>query len=207
MDSVLKTWGFRTCRDPFQQNSSQGSEGNKGQKSTPLREVCLPFGASEPAKQGWKGLVLMPFVEAQEFGSPNTLTKKQWRRWRLLLLPFLLFMVGPAIVFVLAPFCLLGLSISYFVDRKISPESVSRKPFHVKAWNWFKSFARWCARFWSEGPTIDGNWDSPKQAPTSFSGKTLPCSVCGKPVQVPAKYGRAKTATCSDCSPIKRSLR
>ena len=39
MDSVLKSWGFRTFRDPFQENSSQGIEGNKGQKSTPLREV------------------------------------------------------------------------------------------------------------------------------------------------------------------------
>ena len=39
MDSVLKSWGFRTSRDPFQQNSSQGLEANKGQKSTPLREV------------------------------------------------------------------------------------------------------------------------------------------------------------------------
>ena len=39
MDSVLKSWGFRTSRDPFQQNSSQALEGNKGQKSTPLREV------------------------------------------------------------------------------------------------------------------------------------------------------------------------
>jgi len=39
MDSVRKSWGFRTSRDPFQQNSSQGLEGNKGQKSTPLREV------------------------------------------------------------------------------------------------------------------------------------------------------------------------
>ena len=39
MDSVRKSWGFRTFRDPFQENSSQGLEGNKGQKSTPLREV------------------------------------------------------------------------------------------------------------------------------------------------------------------------
>ena len=39
MDSVHKSWGFRTFRDPFQENSSQGIEGNKGQKSTPLREV------------------------------------------------------------------------------------------------------------------------------------------------------------------------
>ena len=39
MDSVLKSWGFRTSRDPFQENSSQGLEANKGQKSTPLREV------------------------------------------------------------------------------------------------------------------------------------------------------------------------
>ena len=39
MDSVRKSWGFRTFRDPFQENRSQGIEGNKGQKSTPLREV------------------------------------------------------------------------------------------------------------------------------------------------------------------------
>ena len=39
MDSVLKSWGFRTSRDPFQQNSTQGLEANKVQKSTPLREV------------------------------------------------------------------------------------------------------------------------------------------------------------------------
>ena len=42
MDSVLKSWGFRTSRDPFQENSSQALEGNKGQKSTPLREVVCP---------------------------------------------------------------------------------------------------------------------------------------------------------------------
>ena len=41
MDSVLKSWGFRTSRDPFQENSSQGLEANKGQKSTPLREVVF----------------------------------------------------------------------------------------------------------------------------------------------------------------------
>ena len=41
MDSVRKSWGFRTFRDPFQENSSQGIEGNKGQKSTPLREVVF----------------------------------------------------------------------------------------------------------------------------------------------------------------------
>ena len=43
MDSVLKSWGFRTSRDPFQQNSSQGLEANKGQKTTPLREVVCPL--------------------------------------------------------------------------------------------------------------------------------------------------------------------
>ena len=42
MDSVLKSWGFRTFRDPFQENSSQGLEANKGQKTTPLREVVCP---------------------------------------------------------------------------------------------------------------------------------------------------------------------
>ena len=43
MDSVLKSWGFRTSRDPFQENSSQGLEANKGQKSTPLRRVVCPL--------------------------------------------------------------------------------------------------------------------------------------------------------------------
>ena len=42
MDRVLKSWGFRTSQDPFQENSSQGLEAIKGQKFTPLREVvCL----------------------------------------------------------------------------------------------------------------------------------------------------------------------
>ena len=42
MDSVRKSLGFRTSRDPFQENRSQALEGNKGQKSTPLREVVCP---------------------------------------------------------------------------------------------------------------------------------------------------------------------
>ena len=42
MDSVLKSLGFRTSRDPFQENSSQGLKANKGQKSTPLRRVVCP---------------------------------------------------------------------------------------------------------------------------------------------------------------------
>ena len=43
MDSVRKSWGFRTFRDPFQENSSQGLEANRGQKSTPLRRVVCPL--------------------------------------------------------------------------------------------------------------------------------------------------------------------
>ena len=43
MDSVHKSWGFRTFRDPFKENSSQGLEANKGQKSTPLRRVVCPL--------------------------------------------------------------------------------------------------------------------------------------------------------------------
>ena len=42
MDSVRKPWGFRTSRDPFQENSSQGLETNKGQKSPPLRRMVCP---------------------------------------------------------------------------------------------------------------------------------------------------------------------
>ena len=45
MDSVRKSLGFRTSRDPFQENSNQGFEAKKGQKSTPLRRVVCP-GAS-----------------------------------------------------------------------------------------------------------------------------------------------------------------
>ena len=51
MDSALKSWGFRTSRDPFQENSSQGSEGNKGQKSTPLRRGVCPLERDEPLRR------------------------------------------------------------------------------------------------------------------------------------------------------------
>ena len=51
MDSVLKSWGFRTSRDPFQENSSQGLEGNKGQKSTPLRRGVCPLERDEPLRR------------------------------------------------------------------------------------------------------------------------------------------------------------
>ena len=165
----------------------------KDRKNTPLTTSAHWSGY----KSGSPGY-LMPFVEAQDFVGPNTLTKKQWRRWRLLMLPMMLFVAGPALL-IGGLGLLIPLSIGYFVERNISPESVNRKPFHVKAWNWFKSFARWCARFWSEGPTIDGNWNTPRPAPKSSGGKTLPCSVCGTPVQIPAKFGRAKTAKCSNC--------
>ena len=51
MDSVRKSWGFRTSRDPFQENSSQGLEGNKGQKSTPLREVVCPLERDDSSRK------------------------------------------------------------------------------------------------------------------------------------------------------------
>ena len=43
MDTVRKSRGFRTSQEPFQENSSQGSEVNKGQKSTPLRRGVCPL--------------------------------------------------------------------------------------------------------------------------------------------------------------------
>ena len=51
MDSVRKSWGFRTFQDPFQENSSQGIEGNKGQKSTPLREVVCPLERDDSSRK------------------------------------------------------------------------------------------------------------------------------------------------------------
>ena len=51
MDSVRKSWGFRTSRDPFQENSSQGLEANKGQKSTPLREVVCPLERDDSSRK------------------------------------------------------------------------------------------------------------------------------------------------------------
>ena len=51
MDSVRKSWGFRTFRDPFQENSSQGIEGNKGQKSTPLREVVCSLERDDSSRK------------------------------------------------------------------------------------------------------------------------------------------------------------
>ena len=51
MDSVRKSWGFRTFRDPLQENSSQGIEGNKGQKSTPSREVVCPLERDDSSRK------------------------------------------------------------------------------------------------------------------------------------------------------------
>ena len=143
-------------------------------------------------------MVLMPFSEANDFPSAP-ITRKHWRRWRLLHIPLMLFIAGPAVLITGTLFGI-GACIGYLVNKKLffGPDV---KPFHVMVWNWLKSFARWCARFWSEGPTIDGNWDPPKRTPAGLSSKTLPCSVCGKPVQLSIKYaGRSKTATCSDCA-------
>ena len=63
MDSVRKSWGFRTFRDPFQENSSQGLEGNKGQKSTPLREVVCSGASLEKSPPGfalWNVMTVTP---------------------------------------------------------------------------------------------------------------------------------------------------
>ena len=38
MDSVRKSWGFRTSRDPFQENSSQVLEANKDKNPHPYKE-------------------------------------------------------------------------------------------------------------------------------------------------------------------------
>ena len=51
MDSVRKSWGFRTFQDPLQENSSQGIEGNKGQKFTTLRRVVCPLERDESSRQ------------------------------------------------------------------------------------------------------------------------------------------------------------
>ena len=51
MDSVRKSLGFRTSRDPFQKNRSQALEGNKGQKSTPLREVVCPLERDDSSRK------------------------------------------------------------------------------------------------------------------------------------------------------------
>ena len=47
----LNHGGFRTFRDPFQENSSQGLEANKGQKSTPLREVVCPLERDDSSRK------------------------------------------------------------------------------------------------------------------------------------------------------------
>ena len=47
MDNVHKSLGFRTSRDPFQENSSQGIEGNKGKKFTPSRRVVCSGTSTE----------------------------------------------------------------------------------------------------------------------------------------------------------------
>ena len=37
--------------------------------------------------------------------------------------------------------------------------------------------------------------------------KQLPCTVCGEPVTVPAKYAKAKSATCGKCRQAEQSMR
>ena len=51
MDSVRESLGFRTSRDPCQENRSQALEGNKGQKSTPLREVVCPLERDDSSRK------------------------------------------------------------------------------------------------------------------------------------------------------------
>lgn len=47
MDNAHNRCEFRTFRDPFQEKRSQGTEGNKGQKSTPSREQAWPLERDE----------------------------------------------------------------------------------------------------------------------------------------------------------------
>ena len=142
----------------------------------------------------------MGYVEGQ--GYYTSLNAETWHRDRWFTILFVVFLVGPAVVFVIAPFCLLGLSISYFVDRKISPGSVSRKPFHEKALLWFKSFIRFCIRFWRTGliPELV------EREECRAAEKRVPCKVCGTPVLIARKYRHyfannpEATAICASCS-------
>ena len=59
MDSVRKSWGFRTSRDPFQENSSQALEGNKGQKSTPLRDLERLLKKKPPGFALWNVMTVL----------------------------------------------------------------------------------------------------------------------------------------------------
>ena len=79
MDSVLKSWGFRTYRDPFQENSSQGLEANKGQKSTPLRRVVCPL---EREKQPSRDLAVFAGAFTSLQFDPHRFFKRRepWRR-------------------------------------------------------------------------------------------------------------------------------
>ena len=45
--------------------------------------------------------------------------------------------------------------------------------------------------------TNDQRWENLRAG--SETAKHLPCSVCGEPVPIPAKYARAKSATCGQC--------
>ena len=47
MDKAHNRCEFRTFRDPFQEKRSQGTEGNKEQKSTPSREQAWPLERDE----------------------------------------------------------------------------------------------------------------------------------------------------------------
>ena len=76
MDSVHKSWGFRTFRDPFQENSSQGLEANKGQKSTPLRRVVCPLERDDSSRT--RAGITVRAVRALLEREPLKPTATQW---------------------------------------------------------------------------------------------------------------------------------
>ena len=90
----------------------------------------------------------MGYVEGQGFH--DKLNPKTWHRDRWIYVPVSLF-IGIPTALAAAPFLLLMLSVAYFVDRWISPGTVSRKSFLTKAWLWVKSTIRFFIRFWRTG--------------------------------------------------------
>ena len=79
MDSVLKSLGFRTSRDPFQENNSQGFEANKGQKSTLLRRMDCSL---EREKQPSRDLAVFAGAFTSLQFDPHRFFKRRepWRR-------------------------------------------------------------------------------------------------------------------------------
>lgn len=100
-------------------------------------------------------------------------------------------------------------------EKPLSLAGATSSAYDVCTWaeikTWGSSFSVVAAIWWfitwqvvkvsmrhekTNRPTIESNDSQSTPVPAV---KTLPCSVCGTPVEIPARYARAKKTTCPKC--------